>query len=152
MASVLSLTVYRLYTLDGAKRGVRCKKVVRCTLSIKSIILLYSRVLQLTDEQDCPLYCVLVFFRRLNCILGSLRGTLPLGCPRNQKKKFRFKPKKPRQDLFRLCFGLFLETKKQNLGLFPCFELLSKQPKQTERFSKQTETDQNFLKMPKYAL
>ena len=45
---------------------------------------------------------------------------------------------KPKQDLFRVCFGLFR-----------CFEPISKQPKQTDLFRnkpKQTETTLNFLK------
>jgi hypothetical protein len=56
---------------------------------------------------------------------------------------------KPKQHLFRVCFGLFRETKYKNFGLFRCFELISKQPKQTEMFRnkpKQTETTLNFLK------
>jgi hypothetical protein len=55
---------------------------------------------------------------------------------------------KPKQDLFRVCFCLFRETKK-NFCLFRCFELISKQPKQTDLFRnkpKQTETTLNFLK------
>jgi hypothetical protein len=38
---------------------------------------------------------------------------------------------KPKQDLFRVCFGLFREKK---FGLFRCFEPISKQPKQTDLF------------------
>jgi hypothetical protein len=57
---------------------------------------------------------------------------------------------KPKQDLFRVCFGLFRETKKKNFGLFRCFEPISKQPKQTDLFRnkpKQTETTLNFGKI-----
>ncbi len=56
---------------------------------------------------------------------------------------------KPKQDLFRVCFGLFRETKKKKFRFFRCFEPISKQPKQTDLFRnkpKQTETTQNFLK------
>jgi hypothetical protein len=56
---------------------------------------------------------------------------------------------KLKQDLFRVCFGLFRETKKKNFGLFRCFEPISKQPKQTDLFRnkpKQTETNLNFWK------
>jgi hypothetical protein len=56
---------------------------------------------------------------------------------------------KPKQDLFRVCFGLFRETKKKNFGLFRCFEPISKQPKQTDLFrnkTKQTEKTLNFWK------
>jgi hypothetical protein len=55
---------------------------------------------------------------------------------------------KPKQDLFRVCFGLFRETKKY-FGLFRCFKPISKQPKQTELFCnklKQIETTLNCLK------
>ncbi len=44
-----------------------------------------------------------------------------------------------------------MKQKTQNLGLFWCFEPISKQSKQTELFRnkpKQTETTQNFLKNP----
>ena len=60
---------------------------------------------------------------------------------------------KPKQDLFRVCFGLFCETKNKKIsvcfGLFQCFKPISKQPKQTELFRykpKQTKTTINFLK------
>jgi hypothetical protein len=67
---------------------------------------------------------------------GGVVGS-QLWCTRNKQPKFRFEPK---QDLFRLCFGLFRETKKNGLfrfvsvcfGLFRCFEPISKQPKQTK--------------------
>ncbi len=45
---------------------------------------------------------------------------------------------KPKQDLFRTCFGLFqvcfLKPKRKNFGLFRCFEPKSKQLKQTDLF------------------
>jgi hypothetical protein len=41
---------------------------------------------------------------------------------------------KPKQDLFRVCFCLFRETKNNKFWLFRCFEPISKQPKQTELF------------------
>jgi len=65
------------------------------------------------------------------------------------KINFGSNQNKPKQDLFRVCFGLFRETKRKNFGLFRCFEPISKQPKQTELFRnkpKQTETTLNFLK------
>ena len=58
-------------------------------------------------------------------------------CRVSSKWKIKFfgsNRNKPKQDLFRVCFGLFRETKKKNFGLFQCFEPLSKQPKQTELF------------------
>ncbi len=73
-----------------------------------------------------------------------------------QTKKIQFELK---QNLFRLCFGLFRETNNKkfwfvsiSFGLFWCFEPISKQPKQTELFQnkpKQTETTLNFLKNTK---
>jgi hypothetical protein len=58
-----------------------------------------------------------------------------VGCPRNEKKKnFGSNRNKPKQDLFRVCFGLFRETKKKYFGLFRCFEPISKQLKQIELF------------------
>ncbi len=57
-----------------------------------------------------------------------------VGCPRNEKKNFGSNRNKRKQDLFRVCFGLFHETKKKIFGLFRCFEPISKQPKQTELF------------------
>jgi hypothetical protein len=57
-------------------------------------------------------------------------------CPRNGEKS-RFKPKQTKQDLFRV-------MSRKNFGLFRCFEPISKQPKQTELFLKQTETNRNI--------
>jgi hypothetical protein len=62
-----------------------------------------------------------------------------IGCPRNkQKLNFGLNPNKPKQDLFRVCFGLFRETKNKKIsvgfGLFRCFEPILKQSKQTEMF------------------
>ncbi len=55
---------------------------------------------------------------------------------------------KPKQDLFRLCFGLFREIKNQNFGLFQCFEPISKQPKQTELFQNKPKQPYIFWKIP----
>ncbi len=58
-----------------------------------------------------------------------------LGCPRNEKKKnFASNRNKTKQDLFRVCFGLFRETKIFFFGLFLFFEPISKQPKQSGIF------------------
>ncbi len=51
-----------------------------------------------------------------------------------RKEKFGSNPNKPKQHLFRVCFGLFRETKKPFFGLFRCFEPIQKQPKQTKLF------------------
>jgi hypothetical protein len=66
---------------------------------------------------------------------------------------------KRKQDLFRLCFGLFRETKTKKICLFrfvSVFRTYIETPKQTELFlnkPKQTETTLNFLKKKtKYAL
>ncbi len=63
------------------------------------------------------------FYAGLLCQWFETGDKLWLGCPRNKQKtkKFQFKPK---QDLFRVCFGLFCKTKKKNLVLFRCFELI----------------------------
>ncbi len=45
----------------------------------------------------------------------------------------------PKLNVFRLFFGLFRETKNIFFGLFWCFGLVSKQPKQKDILSKQTE-------------
>ncbi len=37
------------------------------------------------------------------------------------KKKFSWNRNKPKQDLFRLCFGLFGETKNKNVWFVPAF-------------------------------
>jgi hypothetical protein len=65
------------------------------------------------------------------------------------KINFSLNGNKPKQDLFRICFGLFREARKKNFVLFRCFELISKQPKQTDLFGnkpKKTKTTLNFLK------
>ncbi len=59
---------------------------------------------------------------------------MELGVLEMKKKIFGSNRNKPKQDLFQVCFGLFRETKKKILGLFRCFEPVSKQPKQTELF------------------
>jgi hypothetical protein len=43
----------------------------------KSIILLYSKLMNRTFFCTVYTYCVLVFLRRLNCTLGSVGGSLP---------------------------------------------------------------------------
>ncbi len=58
---------------------------------------------------------------------------LLLGCPRKNQIFFRFEPKRPNLNLFRLFFGLFRETKQFFFGLFQCFRPVSEQPKQTEK-------------------
>jgi hypothetical protein len=64
------------------------------------------------------------------------------------KLNFGSNRNKPKQDLFRVCFGLFRETKNKKFrfvsvcfDLFRCFEPISKQPKQTNLF-------RNKLKQP----
>jgi hypothetical protein len=56
-------------------------------------------------------------------IHGSVYTQRQLGCPRNkQTKNFDSNRNKPKQDLFRLCFGLFCETKnKQFWFVSVCF-------------------------------
>ncbi len=76
---------------------------------------------------------------------------LYLGCPLN-KQKFGSNQNKPKQDLFWLCFRLFRETKNKKIGLFRCFEPMSKQPKQTELFQNNPKQPKIFWKISKYAL
>ncbi len=70
-----------------------------------------------------------------------------------KKKKFSVRTeKKTKQDLFRVCFGSFRETKHFFFGLFRCFEPVSKQPKQTELFRNEPKQSEIFWKIPKYVL
>ncbi len=69
-----------------------------------------------------------------------------------KKKIFGSNRNKPKQDLFRVCFGLFRETQKFFFGLFRCIEPLPKQPKQTELFRNEPKQSRIFWKIPKYAL
>jgi hypothetical protein len=69
-----------------------------------------------------------------------------LGCPRNEKNKiFGSNRNKPKQDLFRICFGLFRETKK-NFRFVSVFRTFIETTETNRTVSKQTETTQNFLK------
>jgi hypothetical protein len=71
-------------------------------------------------------------------------------CRVSSKWKIKFfgsNRNKPKQDLFRVCFGLFRETKKKNFGLFRCFEPISKQPKQTELFRNEPKQSGMFWKI-----
>ncbi len=69
--------------------------------------------------------------------ISILRGGADFGRIRSMvfskqtKINFGSKRNKPKQDLFRVCFG---EPKTKYFGLFRCFEPISKQPNQTEQF------------------
>ena len=49
-----------------------------------------------------------------SCVLGTIRVS-----SKRKKKNFGSNRNKPKQDLFRVCFGLFRETKKKNFSV--CF-------------------------------
>jgi len=72
-----------------------------------------------------------------------------IGCLRSiQKNIFGLNRKEPKHNLFRLCFGLFRETKKKLIfGLLRCFEHVSKQPKQTKLFRKKPKKTKKNCKL-----
>ncbi len=61
------------------------------------------------------------------------KGYSKLGCPRNEQKKFRLELKQT-EDLFRLCFGLFRQSKNKKFLFLSVFQPISTQTKQTELF------------------
>ncbi len=104
-----------------------------------SLTYLHCRVQRPVLAQTCLHTAVASDLSTLQSRVSSKQTKIIFGLNRN----------KPKQDLFRVCFGLFCETKNKSFGLFRCFEPISKQPKQTELFlnkPKQTETTLNFLK------
>ncbi len=56
---------------------------------------------------------------------------------------------KPKQDLFRVCFGLFRETKKKNFRFVSVFRTFIETTETNRTVSKRTETIPNFLKNTK---
>jgi hypothetical protein len=60
-----------------------------------------------------------------------------------KNKKFRYKPK---QDLFRVCFGLFRETKKINFRFVSVFRTYIETTETNRTVSKGTETIRNYPK------
>ena len=71
-----------------------------------------------------------------------------------KKKIFGSNRNKPKQDLFRVCFGLFRETQKKNFRFVSVFRTYIETTETNRTVSKRTETIQNFRKnmVPKYAL
>ncbi len=68
-----------------------------------------------------------------------------LGCPRNEKKKkFGSNRNKPKQDLFRVCFGLFCETPKKNFRFVSVFRTCIETAETNRTVSKRTETIRNL--------
>jgi hypothetical protein len=95
----------------------------------------------LLEENPVQAFLIIVF-----CSHPSGRGRIRVSS-KQTKINFGSNRNKPKQDLFRVCFGLFRETKKKNFGLFRCFEPILKQRKQTDLFRskpKQTETNSKF--------
>ncbi len=67
-------------------------------------------------------------------------------------KNFDSNRNKPKQDLFRLCFGLFCEIKNQNFRFVLVFRTYIETIETNRTVSEQTKTTLNFLKNTKYAL
>jgi hypothetical protein len=63
-----------------------------------------------------------------------------------KKKNFGSNRNKPKQDLFRVCFGLFRETKKIIFRFDSVFRTFIETTETNRTVSKRTETIQNFLK------
>jgi hypothetical protein len=83
--------------------------------------------------------------------LGALYSTSAshshIGCPRNEKKKnFGSNRNKPKQDLFRVCFGLFRETKKTNFWFVSVFRTCIETTETNRTVLKRTETIRNVPK------
>ncbi len=69
------------------------------------------------------------------------------------KIKFGSYRNKPKQDLFRVCFGLFCETKNKKFRFVSVFQTYIETTKTNRTVLLQTETTLNFLKnSPKYSL
>ncbi len=58
---------------------------------------------------------------------------------------------KPKQDLFRVCFGLFRETKKKNFRFVSVFRTLIETTETNRTVSKRTETVRNFFSAKTYS-
>ncbi len=82
----------------------------------------------------------------------DLGGCLQVGCPRNKQKNSGSNRKKTKQDLFRLCLGLFRETEYKKCRFLSAFQTFIEITETNRTLSKQTETTLNFLKITKYAL
>jgi hypothetical protein len=63
-----------------------------------------------------------------------------------KKKFFGSNRNKPKQDLFRVCFGLFRETKKQIFRFVSVFRSCIETTETNRTVSKRTETIRNILK------
>jgi hypothetical protein len=63
-----------------------------------------------------------------------------------KKNNFGSNRNKPKQDLFRVCFGLFRETKKTNFRFVSLFRTYIETTETNRTVSKQTETIRTFLK------
>ncbi len=65
---------------------------------------------------------------------------------KHTKINFGSNRNKPKQDLFRVCFGLFRETKKKKIRFVSVFRTYIETTETNRSVSKQTETTLNFLK------
>ena len=118
-------------------------------------------------------HCSLQIFRSLYSDLKSKINTIFILHPRHlvsylvygrvsskqTKINFGSNRNKPKQDMFRVCFGLFRETKNKKFrfvsvcfDLFRCFEPISKQRKQTNLFRNKLKQPKIFRKIPEYTL
>jgi hypothetical protein len=64
---------------------------------------------------------------------------------KRKKKYFGSNRNKPKQDLFRVCFGLFRETKKKIFRFVSVFRTFIETTETNRTVSKRTETIRNFL-------
>jgi hypothetical protein len=67
-----------------------------------------------------------------------------------KKKNFGSNRNKPKQDLFRVCFGLFRETKKKIFRFVSVFRTFIETTETNRTVSKRTETIRNVLKNLSY--
>ncbi len=140
-------------------------------LYILSYICLYVYLCPAVQRRNKYKEFAQIFYRKST----NRKGRSNVGCPRNKQKNFGSNRKKPKQDLVRLCFGLFwtyIETTETNrtvskrtettlhflnntkiLSLSNCFcwssvcyGIEAKQPKQT--VLKQTKTNRNNSEKP----
>jgi hypothetical protein len=123
---------------------------------------LYTTVVQYEGRREGPsffLYKHPIFYVFELCLVyyqqavQILHQPQVIPCTRVSSKQtkinFGSNRNKPKQDLFRVCFGLFRETKNKKFRFVSLFRTYNKQPKQTELFRskpKQTETTLNFVK------
>ena len=114
------------------KRHFTAANVSLCVASQKYIC---TKCKHMTDTRF--LYClrcifpVVLYYTRVS----SKQTKINFGSNRN----------KPKQDLFRVCFGLFRETKKKNFSVVSVFRTYIETTETNRTVSKRTETIRKFL-------